>query len=72
MIYFFICCLFSFGFWHQNPKGIQKSMSDHLRLIVLASRIYEPSRDNIHKRVWSMRVCGGQTHLTLIFNGASS
>jgi len=47
-------------------------MSDHLRLIVLACRIHEPSRDNIHKRVWSMRVCGGQTHLTLIFNGASS
>lgn len=26
-------------------------MSDHLRLIVLARRVYEPSRDNIHKRV---------------------
>lgn len=26
-------------------------MSDHLRLIVLASGVYEPSRDNIHKRV---------------------
>ncbi|KAI2659974.1 A disintegrin and metalloproteinase with thrombospondin motifs 6 [Labeo rohita] len=29
----------------------KRSMSDHLRLIVLASRVYEPSRDNIHKRV---------------------
>lgn len=26
-------------------------MSDHLRLIVLASELYEPSKDNLHKRV---------------------
>lgn len=32
-------------------KASKKSMSDHLRLIVLASRVYEPSRDIIHKRV---------------------